>query len=87
MSIYWLKCEVTGSMLPHELAIAVVTASGEKVSLFVADDKIRASESGSSIRVDLIDQNSTHGLVRLPAKSMERSSVVKVDNNLLSPGQ
>jgi hypothetical protein len=87
MSKYWLKCDVDGGMLPDEQAVAVTTADGKKVFLFAGDEKVKSSGGTSYIMVELVDQNSSYGLVRLPSMPMEGSAVVKVSNDLLSPAR
>ena len=84
MTKRWLKCEVASGMLQKEQTVTLTTADGKTLSLFAADEMVKTVTGGSAISVELVDQNSTHALVRLPATTLEGSAVVKVKNDQLA---
>ncbi len=79
----FLRCEVQNGMLPNEYAVAIDT-SGGKVSLFAPAEmvKVGSGQSGQ-LAVELIDENASFGLVRLPRTPMDGPQVVKVARNSL----
>jgi hypothetical protein len=65
-------------MLPGEYAVEMDTSERGRISLFAADDKVRADEN--LVRVEIIEDNNGGGvLVCLPSPAFEISSrTVKV---------
>jgi hypothetical protein len=82
----WLQCEVKPGMFEDEVAICITTTDGNVLSFFIPSDFVRSfggRPEEKAIPVDVVDRNSQVGVVSLPRRSFEGSTVATVPAHAL----
>ena len=84
----WLTCTVSRGMFSEEVAVVVTTREGQ-VSFFLPRDSVDAPEHPAGavqgrIRVVLLREEGTDGVVSLPAQPFEGSQVARVPREALT---
>lgn len=77
MKTGWLQCEIASGLFPQERAVSFHTAKGERVELFCPNEFTREN----SIQVEILDEQQSLCLVRLPADPLNAPRVVLVERD------
>jgi hypothetical protein len=73
-------------MFEDEVAICVTTAEGNVLSFFIPTDFVKSfggKPEEKAIAVDVVDRNSQFGVVALPRRTFEGSTVARVPAHAL----
>ena len=86
----WLRCDATPGQFPGELAITGETSNGTVFSLFMPEARVTCSQQPSEgkpteawLRVELVGQEGSLFVIRLPRQTLENGQFVTVRANQL----
>lgn len=74
---YFIKCQVESGMFPNERVVSF-WAENTKVSFFVNSLFLQ----DDILKIELLDQNQSHALIKIPGES-SNGHIVKINKNLL----